>query len=215
MPPNGRSVFSLLRNRFVRQEHKRMQCTSSECNEQATFHLSWIQNRRCVNEEHLCEKHARATLTPYPPTASEYTGTLHRLDRAKQFEIFLVVIEEIYNQPVVYLRAADGPRRVPILIGVFEATSLDRTLKRYESPRPLTHDAMAAAIRLLGGEVKDVVVHRLENQVYYSNVHILRQGDMLSLDVRPSDGFVLAILFDRPIFFTDEVLEQVDRQATS
>ncbi len=163
----------------------------------------------------MCEEHARATLTPYPPPASEFTGTRHQLDGARQFEIFLVVIEETYHKPVVYLREVDGPQRVPVLIGIFEATSLDRVLKGHESPRPLTHDAMAAAIRLLGGEVEDVVVNRLENQTYYSDVRIRRQGDLLSLDVRPSDAFVLAVLFDRPIFLTDEVLKQVDRQATS
>jgi uncharacterized protein len=192
-----------------------MQCTCPGCKELATFHLSWIENRRCVKEQHLCEEHARVALTPYPPPAWEFSGTRHGLDGARQFEIFLVVIEEIYNKPVVYLREVDGPKRVPILIGIFEATSLDRRLKGYESPRPLTYDAFAASIRLLGGEVQDVVVHRLENQTYHANARIRRQSDLLLLDVRPSDGFVLAILFDRPIFFTDQVLDQVDRQASS
>jgi hypothetical protein len=188
-----------------------MQCTSSECNGQATFHLSWIQDRRCVKEQHLCEEHARAALAPYPPPAAEFTGARHRLDGARQFEVFLVVIEETYNKSLVYLREVDGPRRILVLIGIFEATSLERALKGSGSSRPLTHDAMAAAIRLLGGEVQDVVVHRLENHTYHSNVRIRRQGEVLPLDIRPSDAFVLAILFDRPIFFTDEVLELVDR----
>lgn len=192
-----------------------MQCTSPGCKESATFHLSWIQNRHCVDEQHLCEKHARTRLTPYPPPALEFTGTRHRLDHARQFEIFLVVIEEVYNKPVIYLREADGSRRIPVLLGYFEATAIDRTLKGLEAPRPLTHDAMAAAIRLLGGEVQDVVVNHLESGTYHSNVRIRKHTELLTLDVRPSDGFVLALLFGRPIFFTNEVLEQVDRQGAA
>jgi hypothetical protein len=127
----------------------------------------------------------------------------------------LVVIEEIYNAPVVYLREVDGPRRVPVLTGFFEATSLERTLKGTPSPWPLTHDSMAAAIRLLGGEVQDVLVDRFEKRTYYSTVRIRRGGDLLPLDVRPSDAFVLALLFDCPIFFTDQVLEQWDQQGNT
>jgi uncharacterized protein len=162
----------------------------------------------------LCEEHARVTLTPYPPPASEFSGTRRGLHGARQFEIFLVAITEIHDQQVVYLREVDGARWTPILTGIFEATTLDRNLKGYTSPRPLTHDAMAAAIRLLGGEVQDVVINRLENHTYYADIRIRKQDDLLLLDVRPSDAFVLAILFDRPIFFTHQVLDQVDRQAS-
>ena len=70
-------------------------------------------------------------------------------------------------------REVDGPRWFPMLIGIFEATSLDRTIKGLDSPRPLTYDAMAAAIRLLGGTVHDVVVHFSSPQQkwYHSYMH--------------------------------------------
>jgi len=191
-----------------------MQCTFSGCEEKATFHLSWIENRRCAKEQHLCAEHTRVTLTQYPPPAPEFSEKRHRLDGARQFEIFLVIISEINEQQVVHLREADGSRRIPILIGIFEAMSLARRLKGESYPRPLTHDAIAAAIRLLGGEVQDVVIDRLERHCYFANVRIWVQGDLRLLDVRPSDGFILAILFGCPIFFTDQVLDKIDQKGS-
>ena len=112
----------------------------------------------------------------------------------------------------MYLYEVDGSRLIPILIGIFEAATLDRSLKGVSLPRPLTHDAFAASIRLLGGEVQDVIIDRLENRVYYTSAAIRYQGGLLLLDLRPSDALVLALLFDCPVFIADRVLDQIDRQ---
>jgi hypothetical protein len=151
-------------------------------------------------------------LTSYREPISNFSGQRATLDRARQFEIDLVVISEINDHQVVYLQEVDGDRRFPLLIGIFEATSLDRMLKEYESPRPLTHDAFAASIRLLGGEVQDVVVDRLEDRIYFASARIRHQGRLLLLDIRPSDALALAVLSDRPIFIGDGVLDQIDFQ---
>jgi hypothetical protein len=148
----------------------------------------------------------------YPGLSSGFSGTRKVLDNAAQFEIDLIIISEKMDQQVIYLKEVDRSRLVPVLIGIFEATMLDRTLKGLSTPRPLTHDAFAASIRLLGGEVQDVIIDRLENHVYYASARIRNQGGLLPLDVRPSDAFVLALLFDCPIFIADPVLDQIDRQ---
>lgn len=189
-----------------------MQCNALGCNELAVFHLSWVEDRRCIKEEHLCEFHAPDRLTADPPPAAQFKGRRQRRDQAKQFDIDLIVISEINDQQVIYLREVDGDRRIPLLCGIFEATSLDRRIKGFTSPRPLTHDAMAAAIRLLGGEVGDIVVHRLENHTYYAYASIRRLGDVLLLDLRPSDAYNLAVLCECPIFYADEVLEELGWQ---
>jgi hypothetical protein len=121
----------------------------------------------------------------------------------------LIIISEINDQQVIYLHEVDGSRRFPILIGIFEATSLDRNLKRYPSPRPLTYDAFAASIRLLGGELQDVIIDRLENHCYYANARIRNRDALALLDLRPSDAFNLAVLCDCPIFVADRVLAQI------
>jgi uncharacterized protein len=157
-----------------------MQCTSSECIEKATFHLAYIEERKCVREEHLCENHARSTLTSadFPPIVREKPEC--KLEGAKHFEINMIVISEINDQQVVYLHEVGGNKNIPILIGIFEATSLDRRVKGFSSPRPLTHDAMAMLIRVFDAEVQDVLIDALVERAYHAKVRI-RQGSRLLL----------------------------------
>ena len=66
-----------------------------------------------------------------------------------QMELSRIIISEINDQQVVYLKEVEGDRTFPILIGLFEATSIDRRVKNHQSPRPLTHDLLVAAVDLL------------------------------------------------------------------
>jgi bifunctional DNase/RNase len=131
-------------------------------------------------------------------------------ERERCFDLDLIVIAELHAQQVVYLREVGGDRKIPILTGIFEATALDRKVKGYESPRPLTHDATAMIIRALGAEVQDVVVDAVEQHTYYAKVRIRQGSRVLAVDLRPSDAFMLAVAFDRPIFFTKEVLDKLE-----
>ena len=69
-----------------------------------------------------------------------------------QMELSRIIISEINDQQVIYLKEVDGDRQFPILIGIFEATSIDRRVKGYPSPRPLTHDLLVSVADNLGGE---------------------------------------------------------------
>ena len=74
-----------------------------------------------------------------------------------QMKLARIIISEINEQQIIYLREVDGDRQFPILIGIFEATSIDRRVKDYEPPRPLTHDLLVNSIEILGGELDSVV----------------------------------------------------------
>ncbi len=65
----------------------------------------------------------------------------------------------------------------PILIGIFEATSIDRHVKQIPTPRPLTHDLLVGAITALGGELQDVVITELREHTYYSVLRVRREGN--------------------------------------
>ena len=186
-----------------------MECTYSGCGNKATFHLTYVEDRAAVREQHLCEDHARMTLTSDVEPPVRCSRTPQVLESAKHFDIDMIIISETNDNQVIYLREVGGDQRVPILIGIFEATSLDRRLKGYPSPRPLTHDAMKMVIQALGGEVQDVVVDSLREQTYHAKMRIRSGTDLRVVDIRPSDAFIMAIAFDRPIFFTDEVLKEL------
>jgi bifunctional DNase/RNase len=187
-----------------------LQCGS--CEKKAPFHLTWVEDDRCVREDHLCEAHARIALAVYNEQTRSGAGTPRDLqDEEKRFGINLIVISEIDDHQVVYLREVDGDRYFPLQIGIFEVTALDRRVKGYPSPRPLTHDAMASVIREMGGELEDVLVDRVDrqNRIYYAQSRIRQNGALTTVDMRPSDAFILAVTCQRPILLAKEVLDSL------
>ncbi len=129
-----------------------------------------------------------------------------------QMELSRIIISEINDQQVIYLREVGGGRTFPILIGIFEATSIDRRVKgRDLPPRPLTHDLLRNAIEELGGDAEDIVITNLEDHTYYAVIRVRQDGEIIELDSRPSDAIALAMHYDPPltIYVDDSVLDQV------
>lgn len=128
-----------------------------------------------------------------------------------QMELVRIIISEINDQQVIFLREVEGARAFPILIGLFEATSIDRRVKGETPPRPLTHDLLKNAIEQLGGEVQDIVITNLQEHTYYAAIRVQQDGEVTEIDSRPSDAIALAVHFEPhlPIYVDDSVLEQV------
>ena len=128
-------------------------------------------------------------------------------------ELARIIISEINDQQVIFLREVEGDREFPILIGLFEATSIDRCVQREElprPPRPLTHDLLKATIEALGGDLQDVVIHKLEEHTYFAAIRIRRDGELIEVDSRPSDAVALSVHYDPhlPIYVAEDVLEE-------
>ncbi len=98
----------------------------------------------------------------------------------------------------------------PILIGIFEATSINRRFTDDPPPRPLTHDLLRQAIEQLGGEVQDVVINNLMEHTYFAVIRIQRDDEHIEIDSRPSDAIALSVHYDPPlpIYVEDSVLDQ-------
>jgi len=128
-----------------------------------------------------------------------------------RMELARIIISEINESQVIYLREVEGERTFPILIGIFEATSIDRRVKKEIPARPLTHDLLKNAIEELGGEVQDVVINNLMDHTYYAVIRVRHDGELVEVDSRPSDAIALSTHFDPPlpIFVAEEVLGEV------
>lgn len=128
-----------------------------------------------------------------------------------QMELARIIISDVNDQQVVYLRETEGRRAFPILIGIFEAASINRHVKGEDSLRPLTHDLLRNTIEQLGGELQDVVINNLQDHTYFALLRIRRDGELIEVDSRPSDAIALAVQFKPalPIYVDDSVLEQV------
>jgi bifunctional DNase/RNase len=123
-------------------------------------------------------------------------------------ELKRIVINEVHDQQVIMLREVDGDRSFPIVIGIFEATSIDRRVKGMPSPRPLTHDLVASVIELLGGELQDIYISELRDHTYFAKLRIRKDGELIEVDSRPSDAIALAVTATVPIYVAEDVLSE-------
>lgn len=128
-----------------------------------------------------------------------------------QMQLSRIIISEINDHQVIYLREVNGDRQFPILIGVFEATSIDRRVKSYSAPRPLTHDLIVSMVEQLGGELDSVLITELKDHTYFARVRIRQDGELIEIDSRPSDAIAIAVTCEPnlPIWVSEQVLEEV------
>ena len=126
-------------------------------------------------------------------------------------ELSRIIISEINEQQVIYLKEIDGERQFPILIGFYEATSIDRRVKGTPSPRPLTHDLVVNVVENLGAEFQDVVINELREHTYFAKLRVRHEGELIEIDARPSDAIAVAVTCQPPlpIFVNEEVLNDV------
>ena len=126
-------------------------------------------------------------------------------------ELSRIIISDIGEQQVIYLREVDGDRTFPILIGMFEALSIDRRVRGEVPPRPLTHDLLRSVIDELGGEIQDVVVSSLQEHTYFAHIRVRKEGELIEIDSRPSDAIALSVHYDPhlPVYVSEDVLGEV------
>ncbi len=127
-----------------------------------------------------------------------------------QMQLLGIIISE-HKQQVIYLKEVDGPRKFPIFIGIYEATSIDRRVKRVATARPLTHDLLVSIVESLGGELDSVVINDIKEQTYFAELRIRRDGELVPIDSRPSDAIAVAVSCGPPlpIYVEEQVLEEV------
>ena len=126
-----------------------------------------------------------------------------------QMELKRIIISEIHDQQVILLREVDGDRSFPIVIGIFEATSIDRRVKNQPTQRPLTHDLVNNVVEQLGAELQDVVISELRDHTYFAKLRIRHEGELIEVDSRPSDAIALAVTARVPIFVNEDVLNEL------
>ena len=112
------------------------------------------------------------------------------------------------NTPVVILEETGGERVLPIWIGPGEASAIAMQLADMEFSRPLTHDLLVAVLSGLGGNLRKVVISRVEKNTYYAELIVHRNGEVISVDARPSDSIAIALRTKARIFAQDDLLER-------
>ncbi len=106
------------------------------------------------------------------------------------------------------LAEENGDRRLPIIIGSFEAQSIALQLENLEPPRPLTHDLFRNFAKAFGIIIQKVVIDNLAEGVFYSTMVCSQGESVFEVDARTSDAVALALRFNAPIFTTPSILER-------
>lgn len=106
------------------------------------------------------------------------------------------------------LSEVDGNRRLPIIIGTFEAQAIALELENIKPPRPMTHDLLKNLVLSFDSDVEKVVINDLSDGTFFAQIHYQKSGKPVDLDARPSDAIALAIRFDAPIFVSKHVIDE-------
>lgn len=105
-----------------------------------------------------------------------------------------LLLEERGDQQVIFLTERDGGRRIPIVVGPFEAAAIDRAVKGARFPRPLTHDLFVNLLDALGQTVREIRIVDLREGTFYAEIVIVdADGNETLLDCRPSDAIALMV----------------------
>ena len=124
-------------------------------------------------------------------------------------ELSKIIISETRDSQVIVLKEVDGERRFSIIIGDAEAKAIDRRLKGFVMPRPMTHDLLANVIEKLGGELDHIEINNLQDTTFYARLHIMQDQEIVEIDSRPSDAIALGIANTVPIYVAEHVLDAV------
>lgn len=128
-----------------------------------------------------------------------------------QMQLSRIIISEISDNQVIYLKEVNGTRQFPIVIGICEAKSIDRRVREEaKPPRPLTHDLIVSMAQSLNAEIECVVISELRDQTYFAQLRLRRGEETIEIDSRPSDAIAVAVTFHPclPIYVSEEVMEQ-------
>ena len=125
-----------------------------------------------------------------------------------------LMMDPVTNMPIVILKDNDSDTVLPIWVGVYEANAIALEIEKVSTPRPMTHDLIKNLLVGLETAVQKVVVSELRDDTFYAVIWLQRNGQLISIDSRPSDAIALALRLDCPIFVDDEVLKS-SRLATS
>jgi bifunctional DNase/RNase len=126
---------------------------------------------------------------------------------AVEMKIRGLMMDPVTNMPIVILKDVNGATVLPIWVGVYEANAIALEIEKVATPRPMTHDLIKSLLLGLNTNLRKVVVSELKDDTFYAVIWLDREGDLISVDSRPSDALALALRLDCPIYVEEAVLK--------
>jgi uncharacterized protein len=118
-----------------------------------------------------------------------------------------LMMDPVTNMPIVILKDVGSANVLPIWVGIYEANAIALEIEKVSTPRPMTHDLIKTLLLGLDAGIQKVVVNELKDDTFFAVIWVQRNGELISVDSRPSDALALALRLDCPIFVDDSVLK--------
>ena len=125
-----------------------------------------------------------------------------------------LMMDPVTNMPIVILKDVNGNTVLPIWVGVYEANAIALEIEKVATPRPMTHDLIKSLLFGLNTNMRKVVVSELKEDTFYAVIWLDRDGELISVDSRPSDALALALRLDCPIYVEETVLKSSKQAST-
>ncbi len=118
-----------------------------------------------------------------------------------------LMMDPVTNMPIVILKDIGGNTILPIWVGIYEANAIALEIEKVSTPRPMTHDLIKTLLLGLNTGIRKVVVNELREDTFYAIIWLEKDGELISVDSRPSDALALALRLDCPIYVEETVLK--------
>ena len=118
-----------------------------------------------------------------------------------------LMMDPVTNMPIVVLKDINGSSILPIWVGIYEANAIALEIEKVSTPRPMTHDLIKLLLLGMSTGVRKVVVSELKDDTFYAVIWLEKDGELISVDSRPSDALALALRLDCPIYVEEQVLK--------
>jgi bifunctional DNase/RNase len=118
-----------------------------------------------------------------------------------------LMMDPVTQMPIVVLKDVQGQSVLPIWVGAYEANAIALEIEKVSTPRPMTHDLLKNVLLGLDVHVQKIVVNDLRDDTFFALIWVEREGELISIDSRPSDALALALRVDCPIFVDESVLK--------
>jgi bifunctional DNase/RNase len=124
-----------------------------------------------------------------------------------------LMMDPVTSMPIVILKDVGGSSVLPIWVGIYEANAIALEIEKVSTPRPMTHDLIKTLLLGMDAGIRKVVVNELKEDTFFAVIWVEREGELISVDSRPSDALALALRLDCPIFVDDSVLKSAKNAA--
>ena len=125
-----------------------------------------------------------------------------------------LMMDPVTSMPIVILKDVGSNHVLPIWVGIYEANAIALEIEKVSTPRPMTHDLIKTLLLGFDAGIRKVVVNELREDTFFALIWVERNGELISVDSRPSDALALALRLDCPIYVDESVLKSAKSGAS-